>query len=86
MHATEALLVVLRIVSGVVVLQVLFAFALGRQHGVSAAVGRLTEPMYRPIRWVFPPRRLGVDVSPMVVVMAVTVAGWIIAPDFVAGR
>lgn len=76
----------MRVVSGVVVLDVAFAWLFTDRALPRRLTRQLTAPLYAPIQRVFDPSRTGVDFSPMVVVMVLWVAAWVIAPEFVEGR
>jgi uncharacterized protein YggT (Ycf19 family) len=83
MEAMDALVVALRVVTGVIMLDVVLGFI-----APCCAAGRLTRqmtaPLYRPIQSVCDPKRVGADFSPMVLVMGLTTLAWLIAPDLVS--
>lgn len=79
----EALVIALRVVCGVVVLDVVLAYLVPPQASLRRLTRRLTAPLYRPVQRVCDPRRLGVDFAPMVVVMGLTTLAWLLAPELV---
>lgn len=81
----EGLLVVLRVVSAVVVLDVALAWLLPGHTFPRTVIRQLTAPLYQPVQRVFDPAKTGVDFSPMVIVMLVITLAYLIAPEAVAG-
>ena len=84
--AVEALLIAMRVIAGVVVLDVVLTWTLSPSSRLRRWTRQLTAPLYKPIQAVIDPARAGADFSPMIVVMALTTIAWLLAPDLVAGR
>ena len=44
-----------------------------RSNPIVAALRRITEPIYRPIRQLIPPGRIGIDLSPLIAIIALQI-------------
>ena len=52
--------------------------SLDRNNTIVVALRRTTEPIYRPIRKLIPPSRFGIDLSPLIAIIALQIIDWLI--------
>lgn len=60
----------LQTVSLVVLADALFSWIVAPEAFPRSITSKLTEPLYAPIRAVIPPQALGIDLSPLIVILA----------------
>ena len=90
MHAVlEILLLLLRILGWIIVAQAIMSWLIafnvintynGAVRSIWTALGRLTEPLYRPIRRVLPDFG-ALDLSPLVVLLVIYILSNIVIPN-----
>ena len=52
---------------------------ISRHHPIVAALRRITEPIYRPIRKIIPPEKTGyIDLSPLIAILGLYAVGTIL--------
>ena len=83
LFGVETLVIVLRVVVGVVVADTAMAHLLPSTSFPRSLTRELTAPLYQPVRRLCDPERLGVDLSPMLVVVVLVTLGWLVAPEMV---
>lgn len=84
MLVVEIFVLILRVVVGVVVLDTVLVNVCTDKVKLRQLTAQLTAPIYYPIRLIFDPDEMGVDVSPAVVVGAAILTAFSLAPHLVA--
>ncbi len=69
------------ILSLLIIVDSLLSFVLSPFHPIRAALGRILQPLYAPIRRILPPAG-GMDFSPLVLLILITVLEQILVSIF----
>ncbi len=79
--ATSFLVTLIRTIAQVlsllIIADALLSFFMSPYHPVREALGRILQPLYNPIRRIFPPAG-GFDFSPIVLILAVQITEYIL--------
>ena len=85
---SQALLVmairgVVEVLTWIVIIDAVLTFlpTIDRRNPIVKLIRSITEPIYRPIRKVIPPVRMGdvgLDLSPIIVILGLQLVGWLL--------